>query len=103
MSALEEYNAPIQEFARLAKSLEYEMECISTRDYFHIQVLNPDLECFLALVHDSYKSMEQPLYIMKDSIKKKEDNVFYFEAESLGNQELDFGFTVKFTPSNRTK
>ncbi len=102
MSAKEEYIKPIEEFARLAKSMDYDMECISTNDYFHIHVLNPNFDGFFALVHDSYRSMKQPLDIMKNTIKKKEENIFSFEAKSSEDAKLYHGFTVKFTPSKRT-
>jgi hypothetical protein len=103
MSAKEEYIKPIEEFACLAKSMDYDMECISTNDCFYIHVLNPNFNDFFALVHDSYRSMNRPLDIMKNTIKKKEENIFSFEAKSADDADFYHGFTVKFTPSNRTK
>jgi hypothetical protein len=47
--------------------------------------------------------MNRPLDIMKNTIKKKEENIFSFEAKSADDADFYHGFTVKFTPSNRTK
>ena len=88
MSAKEEYIKPIEEFARLAKSMDYDMECISTNDYFHIHVLNPNFDGFFALVHDSYRSMQQPLDIMKNTIKKKEENIFQKLSDFVFHDEF---------------
>jgi hypothetical protein len=100
MSAYDDYKAPIEEFAKLAKSSDYEMTPIPDNDYFYLHVLNPEFDGFFILVHDSYKCLDRPLDVKKNSIRKQSENVFSFEARDSHHGPLDFDFTVKFTLKN---